>query len=188
MKNVSILSGLISLAYLMTPVMGQIEAGQSIQIKILGVPVGEKGKIDEVYSVTEKGIVSMPFVGDVHAEGLTAGELAKSIERAYREGEIFSNPTIQVVSNGLEKEVNREVVHVGGKVKNSGPRPFMRKMTVFQAVQAAGGANEFGAMNRVILWRDGKQEVVDLTDAEGMGVLVEPDDTIQVPQKNWRGK
>ena len=43
-------------------------------------------------------------------------------------------------------------------------------------------------MNRVVLWREDNQVEIDLTKAEGMKTLVQPNDTIQVLQKNWRGK
>lgn len=81
-----------------------------------------------------------------------------------------------------------QLVHIGGQVKAPGPRPFRQGLTVFQAVQAAGGATEFGAMNRVILFREGKQRKIDLKKAENMGIVTEPNDTIQVPQKNVIGR
>jgi len=50
---------------------------------------------------------------------------------------------------------------------------------------AAGGPNEFGAMNRVILLREGKQQIIDLKKAAGKDVIAMPHDTIEVPQKKW---
>ncbi len=61
-------------------------------------------------------------------------------------------------------------------------------LTVYQAVQAAGGANEFGAMNRVVLWREGKKQIIDLEKAAGKAVVADVHDTIEVPEKNWRGR
>lgn len=170
-----------------SPAMAQIEAGQSVLIKIMGVPAGEKEKIDETYPVSKTGMVNMPFVGEIRAAGLESHELAKSIQRAYRDGGIYSNAAIQVVANINELEVAAQRVHLGGQVRTPGPRPFNKGLTVFQAVQAAGGANEFGAMNRVTLWREGRPKEINLKTPEGMAVVTRPNDTIEVPKKNWLG-
>lgn len=187
MKIKLIASVLTAFACLLAPVLGQIEAGQSVIIKILGVPAEEKGKIDETYPVSENGTVNMPFVGEIKAAGLKAGALSKSIQHAYREAGIYANPTIHVFANDSETIVKKRIVHLGGHVKSPGPRPYTQGLTVFQAIQAAGGADEFGAMNRVVLWREGKKQEINLKKPEGMAVLAEPADTIQVPQKNIIG-
>lgn len=174
---------LFAFIFLVTPVFSQIEAGQSIKIKIMGVPAEEKAKIDETYPVSKKGLVSMPFIGEVRAAGLESDELAKAIQKAYREGGIYNDATIQVISNEIEDGPLAQVVHLGGQVRAPGPKPFAKGLTVFQAVQAAGGSTEFGAMNRVILWREGKQQEINLKTPEGKGVVTKPLDTIEVPQK-----
>ena len=61
--------------------------------------------------------------------------------------------------------------------------PYNRTLTLYQAIQAAGGATEFGSMKRVKLFRGGKQKQYDLTQAQFMQIPLEPNDTIEVPQK-----
>jgi len=116
---------LAAFACLVSPVLGRIETGQSVIIKILGVPAEEK--------------------------------------------------------------VNQQIVHLAGYVKSSGPRPFTQGLTIFQAIQAAGGEDQFGAMNRVILYREGKQQEINLKKAERKSILAEPNDTIEVPLKGVFG-
>lgn len=75
-----------------------------------------------------------------------------------------------------------ETVWVTGHVRTTGPVVLDGEMTVMQAISAAGGATEKGAINRVRIHRqiDGKtQEVkgVKLSD------LVKPGDVIEVPQR-----
>ena len=60
-------------------------------------------------------------------------------------------------------------------------------LTLYQAIQAAGGATEFGSMKRVKLFRNGRQTLYNLTDSKAMGISVQPNDTIEVPQKNMLG-
>lgn len=175
----------LSLAFicLISPAFSQIEAGQSIQIKIMGVPAEEKAKIDEIYPVSNKGLVNMPFIGEIRAAGLESDELAKSIQNAYREGGIYNDAAIQVFSNDKQIAPIQQQVHIGGFVRATGPRDFVKGLTVFQAVQAAGGPNEFGSMKRVILIRVGKQQIINLETLEGKGVVTQPHDTIEVPRK-----
>ena len=173
----------IALASVLSPVMAQIEAGQSVIIKIMGVSAEEKEKINETYPVAKTGTVNLPMVGEIRAAGLESHELAKSIEKAYRDGGIYNNPAIQVIANGNERDLNEQQVYLAGHVRAAGGRPFRKGLTVFQAVQAAGGSDEFGAMNRVVLLRAGKQQIIDLKSIEGKAVLAQPDDVIEVPQK-----
>lgn len=165
------------------PAFSQIEAGQSVKIKIMGVPAEEKAKIDEVYPVSKNGLVNLPFIGEIRAAGLESDELAKAIQTAYREGGIYNDATIQVIANEIEDGPIQQVVHIGGFVRTPGPRPFAKGLTVFQAVQAAGGATEFGSMKRVVLFREGKQQQINLETMEGKGVITKPLDTIEIPQK-----
>lgn len=174
---------ILSLFCLLSPAFSQIEAGNSVIIKIMGVPADEKSKIDETYPVSKAGMVNLPFIGEIRAAGLESDQLAKSIQNAYREGGIYNHATIQVISNAIEDQPLQQVVHIGGYVRGPGPRAFSKGLTVFQAVQAAGGATEFGAMNRVILYREGKQQVIDLKTAAGKSVVTKPHDTIEVPEK-----
>lgn len=174
------LTPLLALACLVSPALSQIEAGQDVRIRITGIPAAMKHKIDADYPVSDKGTVNLPFIGKIQAAGLQPDELARAIEDAYKEADIFANPKIEVIASPAHGPRLR-VVHVGGQVRKPGPRQFEEGMTVFQAVQAAGGATEFGAMNRVILYRDGKGQNIDLTKPENKGVLTELDDTIEVP-------
>lgn len=165
-----------------------IQAGQTVVVKIMGVPAEQAAQIDASYPISDEGLINLPFVGRMKAEGLEAGQLAMKIQKGYRDGEIFNDAVIQVVANDRQGDVVEEVVHVGGQVATPGPRAFRKGLTVFQAVQAAGGANEFGAMNRVKLYRDGKSQTIDLKDDAGKAVVTRPDDTIEVPQKNFFNK
>lgn len=165
----------------------QIEAGRAIVITISGVPAEEKGRVDGTYPVSDAGYINMPFIGTVHAANLRNEDLAASLQSRYKSLGIYTNPTIQVISNS-GNTINEQTVHIGGQVRGPGPKPFARGLTLYQAVQAAGGATEFGSMKRVKLFRDGKQVLYDLTKSQFMSVPVQPNDTIEVPQKDMLGR
>ncbi len=180
--------GLLSVFCMIAPAMSQIEAGSSVQITIMGVPGEEKAKIDAIYPVSESGTVNLPFINPVRAAGLRPETLAASIQNAYKAAQIYTDPTIQVISTREGAGVREQVVHVGGQVRRTGPVAYQKNLTIYQAVQAAGGATEFGSLKRVKLYRAGKTQTYDLTNPQFMRVPLQPDDTLEVPQKNWIGQ
>lgn len=184
----SIATFFVAILALLSPALAQIEAGSSVQITIMGVPGEEKSKIDAIYPVSDSGNVNMPFIGAVRAAGLRPESLAASIQNAYKSAQIYNDPTIQVISTREGSGVREQVVHVGGQVRRTGPVAYQKNLTIYQAVQAAGGATEFGSLRRVKLYRSGKTQSYDLTNPQFMRVPLQPDDTLEVPQKNWLGQ
>jgi len=94
-----------------------------------------------------------------------------------------------------EQEKQREAINVkdtlkltvGGQVLRAGQQQWTKGMTIYAAVQSAGGENPFGAINRVLLTRNGVVYTYDLRKSKQKGVLVYPNDIIDVPKQNWRG-
>jgi polysaccharide export outer membrane protein len=185
----SFLTMLMVLSCAVLPVFGQIQIGKSITITVSGIPTEEKGRIDGPYPVSDNGTVNMPFIGEVRAAGLKPEILAKTLEARYRSAQIYTSPTFQVVANVEGGTLDEAVVHVGGQVGRTGPAKFTRGMTLWQAIQAAGGPTAFGTMKRVKVLRAGKQRIYDLTELQNMQVPLESGDSIEVPQKRpWETK
>lgn len=74
-------------------------------------------------------------------------------------------------------------VTVGGHVKTPGSVPMTANMTLWRAIQLAGGATEFGSLRSVSLCRDGKRMSYDVTKEAWQNVILRRNDTIEVPQK-----
>ncbi len=184
----SLLLTFLSLLLIQISTEAQIQAGKAINITISNVPDEDKVTVTGVYPVSENGMINMPHIGLVRAAGLQSQDLANSLQTRYKTAGIYTNPTIQVITNAQDSQVDQETVTVGGQVRRPGPVPFGKDLTLWQAVQAAGGATEFGSMKRVILFRDGKQKPYDLTQAQFMRVPLQRNDTIDVPQKNAFGR
>jgi len=165
----------------------QIKAGRAVTMTILGVPTEEKARFDGVYPVSESGTVNMPHIGQIRAAGLRADELSRILQSTYKSRNIYTNPTIQVIDSSAQT-VDKQVVHLGGQVRRPGPAEFTQGLTLYQAIQAGGGPTEFGSMYRVKLFHGGNQRQYDLTEAKNMAIPLEPNDTIEVPQKNIWGK
>ena len=180
------LVGLFLMIAFSLSLFAQIEAGKAIQITISGVPSEEKGRIDGIYPVSDAGFINMPFIDTVRAAGLRNEDLAVALQSRYKSLGIYTNPTIQVISN-TGNSINVQTVYLGGQVRGPGPKAFTKGLTLYQAIQAAGGATEFGSMKRVKLFRGGRQMMYDLTKSQFMNVPVQPNDTIEVPQKGMLG-
>lgn len=178
----------LSLVMVSMTAQAQIQAGKAINITISNVPEQDRAAITGVYPVSENGTINMPYIGVVRAAGLQNQSLAMSLQAQYKSAGIYTNPTIQVISTNTTGTVDQETVTVGGQVRRSGPVPYVRELTLYQAVQAAGGATEFGSMYRVRLYRDGASKTYDLTQAQFMRVPLQRNDTIEVPQKNAWGR
>jgi len=179
--------GLVALMLASVCAHGQIEAGKSINISISGVPDQDRAMVTNTYPVSESGMINMPFIGQVRAAGMRTEELQSSLQARYKSAGIYTNPTIQVISTSVGAQVAQETVMVGGQVKRTGPVPFSKELTLWGAIQAAGGATEFGSMKRVKVIRDGNQRTYDVTKPQFMQIPLQRNDTIDVPQKTAWG-
>lgn len=179
-------SALSILIYLMSfnGLHAQIKTGDVLEISIKGVPAKEKTLIEGNYVVDQDGQIKIPLADVMtKAAGLDHAALSRSIEKVYREKGIYVHPAITV--QGSARQIAEGArLSVGGKVKRPGPIPFRERMTLMQAIQAAGDLDLFGSKKRVFLTRKGKAIVLDLRKPEHQNYLVRPDDTIVVDQKN----
>lgn len=166
-----------------SPAIAQIQAGKAINITISNVPPEDKATINGVYPVSDSGMINMPFLGQVRAAGMSNAALQSSLQQRYKSAGIYVNPTIQVIVDAEGGDVAQESVTVGGQVRRPGPVVYKRELTLWQAIQAAGGATEFGSMRRVTLYRDGNKKTYDVTKAQFMAIPLQRNDTIEVPQK-----
>jgi len=170
------------------PTLAQIQPNQSVHITISGVPQEEKGRIDGDYPVAANGTINMPFIGAVSAAGMMPEALQSILQARYKSAGIYRNPTLQVVSTKGGGTVVEQIVNVGGQVRRPGPVPFTRGLTLWNAIQAAGGPTEFGSMKRVRLMRAGKVKEYNVKDPQFMLIPLEQDDAIDVPDKTpWGG-
>lgn len=165
-----------------------ISTGRAVEIDIKGVSVDESARIRGTYPVGDDGTVNLPHLSSpVRAAGLSPSQLSRSIEAAYRAAGIYKDPKIQVVASGMGGQVEELTVTIGGQVKRPGSVKFNPGMTLYQALQAGGGATEFGSMKRVNLIREGQARTIDLTQNDSKNLPVKPNDTLEVPQKTAFG-
>lgn len=167
------------------------EAGDQLRITVRGIDPAEQGKINGEYRVGGTGGVRLPLlVSTVAAKGLTSEQFARAAEAAYRNAGIYTRPAIEVESV-LDKARDAPIViSVGGQVRRAGETQFRKGMTVIQAIDAAGGRNEFGGRN-VMLLRAGRQYGLDFSNLAHKNIVLQPGDSLQVEQvgviDRWKG-
>ncbi|HEY1582224.1 MAG TPA: polysaccharide biosynthesis/export family protein [Chthoniobacterales bacterium] len=157
-----------------------LRPGDPLEMRISGVPADEQTQVNNTYTVDSNGMVNMPYINKVRAEGLTPGQLASAIESGYRSAGIFTNPTITIVMQPQTRFVN-----VGGAVRAPNRVPFTEDLTLLAAINAAGGFNDFADQKRVRLLRGKEAKVYDVRQFRrdpGLDPRLEPGDRIEVPQ------
>jgi len=157
-----------------------LRAGDPVEMRISGVPADEQTQVNNVYTVDSSGMVNMPYINKVRAEGLTPAQLASAIENGYKSAGIFTNPTITIVMQPQARFVN-----VGGAVRAPARVPFTEDMTLLAAISAAGGFNDFADQKRVRLLRGSEAKIYDVRQVRkdpGLDPKLQPGDKIEVPQ------
>ena len=136
-------------------------------------------------TVRSDGMISVPLVKEVEAGGLTPGELGVLLTQKL--SKLVRDADVTVVV----KEIHSEQVFVIGAVKKEGGVNLTSRLTVLQAISAAGGFTDYAKRKKVyVLRNDGRKQsriafnyeaVLEGANIE-QNILLQPGDTIVVPQ------
>ena len=114
---------------------------------VLEVMVWKNQDLSRQVVIRPDGMISMPLIGDVRANGLTAEQLANRISERLRE--FKENPAVSV----SVKEVNSYNVYVLGEVAKPGKYQLKSYTTILQSIAMAGGFTAFASRNRMHVLR-----------------------------------
>jgi protein involved in polysaccharide export with SLBB domain len=158
-----------------------LRGGDSISVKLSGVPAEEIPVVSNTYDISNSGTINLPYIGELHAAGMRPSQLQKAIESAYKSGEIFTHPTVQVTSS---HESPTQVIFVSGEVKVPGRITMSPGMTIHDAMTSAGGPTDFGNLKKVKLTRNGVTRMLDLRKADNPDAQIpaEAGDKLHIPQ------
>lgn len=139
---------------------------------------------DQEERIKEDGTLNLQLVGAIKAEGMTPGELQKTIQNSYVP-KFYRRLTVTV------KTENR-AFYVDGEVRRPDRIPYQGELTVLKAITAAGGFTDFAARGRIQLVRaNGQKIVVDGRRAANNSKYdppVVPGDRIYVPRRSPFGR
>lgn len=157
----------------------QIQATDILLIEVVNEP--QLGSKD--FRVSANGEVSYPFIGAIRAAGRTTVEVQAEVKRLLELDYLVNAQVIVQV-----REFRKAHVAVFGQVNRPGliPLPPEQRMSVMEAIAAAGGFTRLARSRNIELTRAGMDEPLrfrmeDLTNPERV-VHVEPGDTIFVPE------
>jgi protein involved in polysaccharide export with SLBB domain len=162
---------------------GILKPGDSVVIQ-LKTPAEDAENVTTTYAVSDRGTIKLPMLEqEVSAAGVTASTLARRIEAAYKENEIYTAPMINVTLPTVsEGGMVNHVVNVGGEVRASGEFPLRQGMRLLQAINRAGGFTEFAKTKGVKLIRGNREMIFDMrkinADGSNNPVLMDGDQII----------
>jgi polysaccharide export outer membrane protein len=125
-----------------------VTAGDQLAIKFYKNP-----ELNEDVIVRPDGMISLQLVDDVPAAGRTPAQLGLDLRQRYAKE--LADPAISVI---VRKTVG-DRIYVGGEVGKQGVIHLVGGLTLFQAIQEAGGFAKTAHRKQVILIRrtaDGK--------------------------------
>jgi protein involved in polysaccharide export with SLBB domain len=150
------------------------------EVRVYGEP-----DLSGQYRVATDGTIDFPMAGRIQVAGLLVGEVQHQIVTRLKAGYILE-PQVTV----MVKEFNSRKVSVLGQVQRPGTVPYFPKMTIVDAIAAAGGFTGVAAKNSVNLRREvtGKVEtrtfpVADISEGRSPNVAILPGDVLVVEER-----
>lgn len=146
----------------------RLAAGDTIKIDVFKVP-----QLSIEVRISDKGLISYPFLGDLTVAGQTTAEVRQVIADGLR-GDYILEPRVTVDINQYRP------FYVNGEVRDPGGFPWEPGLTVRKALTIAGDLTERASTRKIFLQREGApasaRERVQLDD------LVGPGDVLTVEQ------
>jgi polysaccharide export outer membrane protein len=128
-----------------------LRPGDSVRIAVY-----QSTELTQAFQVAENGAPADPLYQEITMTGVPIPVVEDRVRTFLSRFE--ARPRFVVLP--------RFRVALGGEIRSPGQYYFPPGTTVAQAVTQAGGATEFGRLNRVHLIREGKLVVADLTELQ----------------------
>lgn len=115
----------------------------------LEIKVAKSELFNAQVRVSEQGAISLPFLGEIAVEGLTAAELERKLARALIEKQLLLDPQVSVtITDRQSKRVS-----VMGAVQTPGSYELSGRQTVLQILSAAGGLSRDAGREILVIRR-----------------------------------
>ena len=161
----------------------RLRPADPIYVRVGGIPSEDIAQISGSYIIDADGRINMPHVGKVGVAGKTQAEAQAAIEKAYAVSGVYAALTVTVeVPNAVR------FIYIGGDVRASQRMPFTPDLTLFGAINAAGGFTDYADQGKVSLLRGNDVYVINvkaIRNKPALDVILKPGDKIEVPQSFW---
>jgi polysaccharide export outer membrane protein len=152
-------------------------------LDVLYIKVWNQPQLSGPVDVRPDGILSMPLIGEVKADGLTAAQLKAAIE--MRLNDFLNNPEVDVAI----AKVNSKRYFVYGGVFKPGEFPLVEATTIMDALSQVGGFKDFAKPNKITVQRGNQTfhfNYKDFSKGKNMdknvNIEIENGDRIYVPE------
>ena len=117
-------------------------------LDILQVSVWNDPKLSGIFDVRPDGILSLPLIGEMKADGLTVADLTQLI-RTKLAASVMEDPevNIQVV------RINSKKFYIFGGCLKQGEFPLVTPMTILDAFANCGGFKDFANLKKIYVLR-----------------------------------
>jgi protein involved in polysaccharide export with SLBB domain len=150
------------------------------EVKVIG-----ESDLSSTYRIATDGSIDFPYVGRLEVAGLRPGQVQQLVANKLRDGYLVS-PQVSV----MVKEWNSRRISVLGQVNKPGKVDYFPRMTIMDAIAAAGGFTPVAAQNSVKLRRDLKGgaesatfRVGDISEGRAPNVMLLPRDVLYVEER-----
>lgn len=158
-----------------------LQVGDELAVKFYTNP-----ELNEDVKIRSDGMISLQLIDDVQAYGLTPTQLDADLTRRYK-GEL-ADPQVSVIV----KKAGGQRIYVAGEVGKQGVLALVGGLTLYQALQRAGGFKETAHRKQVLLIRKGPDgtpvgKVIDVRRIEdgydpALDLPLRPLDIVFVPR------
>lgn len=134
----------------------RLKVGDQLVVKLMGIR--QQQNIES--RVDDEGNITLPFIDQIRAEGLSASELARSIRETYINRRIYNDININVLVP------SQEFYYIRGEIRQPGRYPLGSGVTLVQAIATAGGFTEYASPRRTRIIRGGEVQQHNVSDYE----------------------
>jgi polysaccharide export outer membrane protein len=148
--------------------------GVDDQVRV--ITFGEE-QLTGTFRVNDSGLIAIPLLGAVKAQGLTSAQLAEEIASELKRKQLLRDPSVAV-------EISQyRPIFILGEVKNPGQYPYAPGMTMLTAVSVAGGFTYRGVKDygSVIRLENGRPQE-GIISRQG---IVQPGDVITIYERTF---
>ena len=151
---------------------------------VLGVQFWREPEMSGDVVVRPDGMITLPLLGDVKADGLKPNALRDQVKAAA--GRFLTDANVTVIV----RQVNSRKVYITGQVAHPGAYPLASPRTVLQALAMAGGVTEYAESDNISIARTegGKTKLFkfnykNVSKGKGIeqNIQLQPGDTVMVP-------
>jgi polysaccharide export outer membrane protein len=152
-----------------TPNVYALDTGDIVRVTVYGDDI-----LTNTYTVTDKGTISFPLVGQVAARGHTLTTVEKMITELLANGYMIS-PKVSV------EVATYRPFYIEGAIARAGQYPYAWGMTARAAIATAGGFGEFADKGRVNVYR--RVGTAMTKQSIGLDQPILPGDTVVVLER-----